>query len=237
MKERILRLCKRLDKFSFEDITTIADDIDESVLELALIYLIDEKKITKKGDLYFYNKDLSLNSIRGRLPQFFQHHSKQEIDLIIKGFCADVEVLKMINLLGVSNKVINNFYQYFRTMIYEEQMKELSMCFEKHPKIAQERVYMNTKVYLYLYNNKLFVSEKYLTSKDAIKHTNEERLEIKKIYLRSYRKVLSHTYAYRFHLHVAEELWKYGKGFKDLFFKLNKCCMVKNLDIADVFKI
>lgn len=223
-EKRILRLCKRLDKFSFEEIATIADDINESVLELLLLTMIQEKKLIKQNDNYLYNKNTCTKNRLAKLPQFFQHHSKQEIDLIIKGFCADVEVLKMINLLGVSNKVINNFYQYFRTMIYEEQMKELSMCFEMLPKIAQERIYMNTKVYLY--NNKLFVSKKYLTSKDAIKHTNEERLEIKKIYLRSYRKVLSHTYAYRFHLHLAEEICKCGKKFEDQYFEMKRILLI-----------
>lgn len=56
MKERILRLCKRLDKFSFEEIATIADDINESVLELALIYLIDEKRLQKKVTYIFIIK-------------------------------------------------------------------------------------------------------------------------------------------------------------------------------------
>lgn len=34
MKERVLRLCRRLDKFTLDEISTIAEDIDESVLEL-----------------------------------------------------------------------------------------------------------------------------------------------------------------------------------------------------------
>lgn len=34
MRERILRLCRRLDKFTLDEILTIAEDIDESVLEL-----------------------------------------------------------------------------------------------------------------------------------------------------------------------------------------------------------
>lgn len=81
---------------------------------------------------------------------------------------------------------------------------------------------MNTKVYLYLYDNKLFVSEKYLVSKDARKHTEAERLEIKNIYLRSYRKVLSRSFAHKFHLHLAEELWKWGKEFSERYRSLYK---------------
>lgn len=34
MKDRILRLCKRLDKFTLDEISTIAEDVDEAVLEL-----------------------------------------------------------------------------------------------------------------------------------------------------------------------------------------------------------
>ena len=94
----------------------------------------------------------------------------------MRGFCSDVEALKMINIFDVSKHVINNFYQYFRTVIYEKQLKELMLNFEKTPKIPQERIYMKTKAYLYLYNHKLYVSEKYLTSKNAHKHTNDERL-------------------------------------------------------------
>ena len=221
MKDRILRLCKRLNKFTLDEISTIADDVEGSVLELLLITFVQEGKLTLRNDLYFYNKEFSKNNIRVKLPQFFQHHSKQEIDYIIKGFCADVEVLKMIDLFGYSKHVMNNFYQYFRTIIYEQQKNELLKYFDKQPKIAQERVYMNTKVYLYLYNHTLYVSDKYLISKDACKHTNDERLEIKNIYLRSYRKVLSRSFAHRFHLHLAEELWKWGKEFDDKYKILN----------------
>ncbi len=109
-----------------------------------------------------YNKEQGCN--KQRLPQFFQHHSKTDIDYIIKGFCIDIEVLKMIDLFGFSKHVMNNFYQYFRTIIYEQQKNELVKYFEKSPKIPQERIYMNAKVYLYLYEHKLFVSDKYLIS-------------------------------------------------------------------------
>ena len=61
MKERILRLCKRLDKFSFEDILTIVEDINEATLELLLLALVNEKRLILKNDTYFYNKNKSNN--------------------------------------------------------------------------------------------------------------------------------------------------------------------------------
>ena len=128
----------------------------------------------------------------------------------------------MIDLFGFTKHVMNNFYAYLRTVIYDRQYKELLKYFDKCPKLPQERVYMNTKVYLYLYNHKLYVSQKYLANKEAKKHKEQERLEIKNIYLRSYRKVLSRSFAHKFHLHLAEEIWKYGKSFEEEYSALNK---------------
>ena len=56
MKDRILRLCRRLDKFTLDEISTIAEDVDEAVLELLLLTLVKEGKLTLRNDLYFYNK-------------------------------------------------------------------------------------------------------------------------------------------------------------------------------------
>ena len=49
MKERVLRLCRRLDKFTLDEISTIAEDIDEAVLELLLLTLVQEGKLIFKG--------------------------------------------------------------------------------------------------------------------------------------------------------------------------------------------
>ena len=102
-------------------------------------------------------------------------------------------------------------------MAFEKQKAELIEYFKKEPKIGQERLYMTAKVYLYLYNHKLYVSEKMLKSNYSKKHTEEERLEIKNIYLRSFRKVLSRSFANRFNLHLSEEIWKWGKDYKQRY--------------------
>lgn len=222
MKERILKLCKRLDKFSLEDIVVIADDIQEQVLELLLLTLVHEKRLIQKNGIYFYNKNSFKNKSILNQSKFLQYHSIEDADYMIKGFCADLEVFKMIYILDFTKHSTTMFYNYFRSLIYETQKVELLKYFEQVPKLPQERVYMNTKVYLYLYDKKLFVSEKYLESKEAKKHTESERLEIKKIYLRSYRKVMNRSYTVKFHLHLTEELWKYGKSFKERYKILNQ---------------
>lgn len=221
MKERILKLCKRLNKFSLDEIETISE-IDSSELKPIIDDLIQEERLTYCDETYYYNKRVCKKQQTSKLPLFFEFHKKQDIEYIIKGFCADVEVLKMIDLFGFTKHVMNNFYAYLRTVIYDIQFKELLKYFEKCPKLPQERVYMNTKVYLYLYNHKLYVSQKYLVNKDARKHKEQERLEIKNIYLRSYRKVLSRSYSHKFHLHLAEEIWKYGKSFEERYLLLSE---------------
>ena len=219
MKDRILRLCKRLKNFSLDDLETISE-IDVEKLEFIVDQLLKENLLIKNENGYTFNK--KNNKTKNSSQFFLQFHSKDEINNIIKGFCADIEVLKMINLFDLSETTMQRFYGYFRTLMYEQQKIELLKHFRNKPKMPQERVYMNKKVYLYLYNHKLYVSEKYLECKEARKHTEQERLEIKNIYLRSYRKVLSKAYEQKFHLHLSSEIWKFGKDFKEQFHLLSK---------------
>ncbi len=220
---RILRLCKRLDKFTFEEVLEITEDIEEQYLKNIFDNLISENKLIHKNEIYFYNKQIAKTKQINQYPLFFQFHNKTEIEYIIKGFCANIEVLKMKDLLSVSKNVIDKFYNYFRTQIYEKQKQKLLKYYDKNPKIGLERKFMSAKIYLYLYNDNLFVSDKKLcTKKDEIKYSEIERLKVKNIYLRSFRKVQNRTLAYKFHLHLAEEIWRYGKDFKNLYEDLTK---------------
>ncbi len=219
MKKQILRLCKHLNKFTLDEITTISE-LESEEIKPYLDLLLKENNLIYKNNIYYYKKvEMQQNN---KLPLKFQFHTKEDIDYMIKGFCADIEAKKMMSVFNFSKHVINVFYQYFRTSIYETQKQELLKYFEENPKLPQEREYMNTKVYLYLYDDKLFVSEKALKTQSNKKHTEQERLTIKNIYLRSYRKVLSRSFEQKFHLHLSEELWKYGKEFNIQYKKLNQ---------------
>lgn len=223
MKERILRLCKRLDKFTFNEVLEITEDIEEQDLKNIFANLISENRLIHMNGIYFYNKQLVKTKQINMYPLFFQFHNKTEIEYIIKGFCANIEVLKIKDLLGISKNVIDKFYNYFRTQIYEKQKQELLKHYDKNPKIGLERKFMSAKIYLYLYNGNLFVSDKNLCTKnDEIKHSEAERLKVKNIYLRTFRKVQNRTFTYKFHLHLAEEVWRYGKDFKNLYADLTK---------------
>lgn len=74
MKERILKLSKRLNKFMLDEISLIAEDIEESVLIPILEELVQEQKLIKRGDLYLYNKKITANrQISKALWQTFLH--------------------------------------------------------------------------------------------------------------------------------------------------------------------
>lgn len=222
-ENRILRLCKRLDKFTFDEVLEITEDIEKQDLKNIFAILISENRLIQKNGIYFYNKQIAKTKQISQYPLFFQFHNKKESEYIIKGFCANIEVLKMKDLLGVSKNVIDKFYNYFRTQIYEKQMQELLKHYDKNPKIGLERSFMSAKIYLYLYNDNLFVLDKKLSTKnDEIKHSEAERLKVKNIYLRSFRKVQNRAFTYNFHLHLAEEIWRYGKDFKNLYADLTK---------------
>ena len=100
MKERILKLCKRLNKFSLDEIETISE-IDSEELKPIIDGLILEERLTYCDGTYYYNKKVCKKQQTGKLPLFFEFHKKQDIEYIIRGFCTDVEVLKMIDLFGI----------------------------------------------------------------------------------------------------------------------------------------
>jgi len=221
MQNKILQLCKRLKQFSLNEIVTITE-LEQEDVKYILDELITQNAIMKAGENYKYISKEKSGRQNRKLPQMFQYHSNKEIDFLIRGFCTDTEVIKMINIFDLSKNVLDKFYGYFRTALYERQKAELLQYFEHNPKIGQERKYLSATVYLYLYDNKLYVSDKLLKSKNAIKHSENERLTIKNIYLKSFRKVLSRSFAHKFHLHLSEEIWKCGKGFKEQYTLLNR---------------
>ena len=57
MKERILKLCKRLNKFSLDEIETISET-DSEELKPIIDSLILEKRLTYCDGTYYYNKKI-----------------------------------------------------------------------------------------------------------------------------------------------------------------------------------
>jgi len=204
-----------LSRFTLEEIALIAE-LEESEIKIILQGLIKENILTVHDNNYIYNNVEKDAKVRKRLPLMFEYHSPETIEMIVKCFCAEIEVNKIIKILEPQKNCINKFFAYFREQIYEQQLQELNKYLKENPCVPRERDYMGKKIYLYLYKHKLFVSKNFLKAVNVQNYSDEYRLEIKNIYLRSHRKVLNISYKKYFHLHLAEQIWRYGKDFSQL---------------------
>lgn len=151
MKNKILKLAKRLETFRIEDIESIMGEGIEDVLQ----ELVKEGQLNLVGNIYSYKTKQNLP-----LPFCFKFHSQEKIEMIRKCFCARVKSKHASFLLDIEDATVQNFYKHFRQMIYERQLNTLKTHFEREPKIPKMRRFYDILVYFYLYDDKLFVVDK-----------------------------------------------------------------------------
>ena len=138
--------------------------------------------------------------------------------MITKCFCAGVKSKQASFLLDIGDATMQNFYKHFRQMIYERQLNALKTYFEQKPKTAKMRRFYDIPVYFYLYDGELFVVEKPLkTKRKKIPYTKEESLRIKVLYSRLRRSINHSQMKQNLAQHVAEHIWRYGRGYADIF--------------------
>src|SRR5574344_1073878 len=97
VKNKLLKLAKRLNKFTLEEVEPI---LNCEKLQEILDELVKEKLLQFKNGIYSYIKNESKKS---DLPLFFQFHTKDELDMIIKCFCTGITSDKVAFLLDVSD--------------------------------------------------------------------------------------------------------------------------------------
>ena len=215
MRERVLRLCKRLDKFTLDEISTIAEDINESVLELLLLTLVQDGKLTLRNGLYLYNKKQI-----SKKPSILSFYPKQIIDTAIRCFCLSIPAYKVAKILDIGENQSSKIYNIFRELIYERQTKKLKSLYEKSPQQCRNRMFFDTEFHFYIYDNQVFVCENPFQSPDEKAFTKSEEREFKKVY----------SYLTRFTSHnsnkvdlpqkLAEGIWRRNKEFKELYVDL-----------------
>lgn len=220
MGDKIQKLCKRLNRFTLEEISLIAE-LDESDMEIILSDFCKENLLTKCDSNYTYNNIEKEARLRKRLPKMFEYHSQETIDFIIKCFCAEISPAKTSLILKPQENCIYNFNMFFREQLYTEQKKELQLFFNKHPKTPWIRTFFNKIFYFYYYNDKLYVSDCILESPETINYTKEETEQFKIIYYKLYRRLNHNTYRYYTQLHIAEQIWRWKKEFGNLERELN----------------
>ena len=212
MKNKILKLAKRLETFRIEDIESIMGDGIEDVLQ----ELVKEGQLKLVGGIYSYKAEQ-----KSPLPFCFKFHSQEKIEMITKCFCAGVKSKQASFLLDIGDATMQNFYKHFRQMIYERQLNTLKTHFEQKPKTAKMRRFFDIPVYFYLYDDELFVVDKPLkTKRKKFPHTKEESLRIKVFYSRLRRSINHSQMKQNLAQHVAEHIWNYEKDSELLFFDI-----------------
>lgn len=163
MKNKILKLAKRLETFKLEDIESITGEGIEDILQ----ELVEGGRLNLVGEIYSYKAELNLP-----LPFCFKFHSQEKIEMITKCFCAGVKSKQASFLLDIADATVQNFYKHFRQMIFERQLNALKTHFEREPRIPKMRRFYDIPVYFYLYDDDLFVVDKPLkTKRKKLPHT------------------------------------------------------------------
>lgn len=221
MKERVLRLCKRLNNFSLDELIVISE-LDSEFLNSILNELVDEGFLNRVGTKYLYNRiEKTKHTISMQTP-FFDYYTNEVIDLIIRSFCSKLPIEIVENIVQVSENSLIKFYSFFRDKLYLEQLKELNDFYSKNPKMPRHQTYFNKPISFYIYGKTVYVTEKEFSKQNEIVHSKSEIKEFKKVY--SYLKRLeSHNMNNKnLHRKIAESLWRRGKTFDEMYFSLKK---------------
>ena len=214
MKNKILKLAKRLETFRLEDVESIMGEGVKDVLQ----ELVEDGQLNSVGKIYSYKAERNLP-----LPFCFKFHSQEKIEMITKCFCAGVKSKQASFLLDVADATVQNFYKCFRQMIFERQLNTLKTHFEREPKIPKMRKFYDIPVYFYLYDGELFVVDKPLkTKRKKLPHTKQESLRIKVLYSRLRRSINHSQMKQNLAQHIAEHIWKFNQELMYLYSLLVK---------------
>lgn len=212
MKDRIQKLCKRLSRFTLEEIALIAE-LDESEIKSFLKNLVSENFLIKHDNNYIYNNIEKEAKFKNRLPMIFEYQSQETIDMIIKCFCAEISCEKAGLILSPEKNCISDFNTFFRKLLYKNQKIILDQHFRNNPQKPRLRQFFDQTFYFYYYNNSLYVSDELLDAENAQIFSTKEIREFKILYSWLSRR-LNHNGA-RFYpeCHLAEQIWRHKKEY------------------------
>ena len=217
MKERILRLCKRLNKFSLDEIETISE-LEQSDLQIILNELVVENKIKIINGEYLYQ---GCGSQKYRFPILQYYNCKLEvIDLLIKCFCCNIPACQTKLLLNLCEETTIKYYNIFRNSIYNKQLNDLKILYHNNPQKSHYRLFFDKIAYFYIYNNKVYVIDVPFNTNNEKLLSKNEKAEFKKI--NSYlQRVESHNKnSINLKYKLAEALWRRNKNFDELYAEL-----------------
>ena len=212
MKERILQLCKRLNKFTLDEIVTISEIPADNLLPI-LDKLISENKLLYENGIYNYQKK---QIISDKYP-LFKYYPKATIDLVLRCFCESINTTKTSHIISIGEPQVQKFYTIFRTLIYEKQKNILDNYYSANPQNARHRIFFNKEVYLYFYNGQVFISKKLLKSKNDAPLPQKEKQDFTTIYCYLSRNLTHNQNVHNLEEKIAEILWRRNKDFTGLY--------------------
>ncbi len=215
MRDKILQLCKRLNKFTLDEIATISE-LEPKNLKNILDELIAENKIIEENGQYLYVKKVRINQEH----RIFQYYDARIIDILIRAFCSDIPSYKAAQISGLENRTTEKFYTIFRAAIYTEQKRELDIYYKQSPQIARHRKFFDKETYMYIYNRQVFISKNLLKSKADKTLNQKDKAEFTKIYCYLTRNLTHNKNAYNLEYKIAETIWRRNKEFQELYEQL-----------------
>ena len=215
MEEQILKLCKRLNKFTLENLE-ILSEIPKTELLPILSKFVDENKLIKQENEYLFQK----SKLSVQKYSIFKTYPAIINDIVLRCFCENINSIKASNIANIGENQIQSFYTIFRTLIYQRQKQKLDFYYLKSPQKARHRKFFNQEVYLYLYCNQIFVSENLLKSSEDKTFSKDQKAEFTTIYCYLSRNLTHNKMATNLNYKIAETLWRRKREFKDLYYDL-----------------
>ena len=219
MKDKVLKLCRRLKKCMLSDLISYTEEPEE-IVRTAVIYLENEGLVEENEGLIIYVGKPKIKRgkiINKNLSLMFEYRTPEEIEIIIKGFCLEIPPHKLCELIGVRKDCICSYYGIFRKMLYERQFSLLIKSFFDKPKQGRYRKFYEKYAFFYVYNNQVFVSEKLLRASLEKNFTKPEIREFKNMYCYLSR-IESHNVNENYMFHrLAEYIWRRYRKYEYLY--------------------
>jgi len=219
VSEKLLKTCKRLNKFTLEEFQVVTE-FEESVAKLFLSQAVCKKQLILRDGTYFYLQEKSPQRTLLKLPLLFQYHSAETVDMIIRAFSAEIPSTKTGLLLGLNCNIICKFNKFFRKILYERQYQKLLEHYKQHSQIPCVRIFCETPACFYTYGGRVFVAAKPIDS-NAQSYTDKKSMsEFKKVYSFITRDKELHKFANHLEHRIAETIWRRNKPFEQLLDEL-----------------
>lgn len=212
MKNKILLLCKRLKQFSLNEIATISE-LEQEDVKLILDEFVSENKLLEANGTYLFNKHISIR----QKDSIFQYYSSETIDLIIKCFCLEIPSYKTKLLVQVGEEQTRKVYNIFRRLIYERQKNILDAFYVIKQQTARHRRFFEREVFLYFYDNQIFISKELLKSKSDGRLNRKIKVKFTTVYCYLARNLTHNPKAHNLEDKIAEILWRRNKDYNHLY--------------------